>query len=66
VLPLLRRAAETLCNLNKSGSLSLQTADGIPTTVSFGFLRSLLALLEQERPDAVVVVFDAPGGNSFR
>jgi 5'-3' exonuclease len=44
----------------------LQTADGIPTTVSFGFLRSLLALLEQERPDAVVVVFDAPGGNSFR
>jgi hypothetical protein len=44
----------------------LQTKDGIPTTVTFGFVRSLLALLEQEQPDALVVVFDAPGGTTFR
>lgn len=43
-----------------------QTADGIPTTVTFGFVRTLLALLEQEQPDAVVIVFDAPRGATFR
>jgi hypothetical protein len=44
----------------------MQTKDGIPTTVTFGFVRTLLALLEQEQPDALVVVFDAPGGATFR
>jgi hypothetical protein len=44
----------------------LQTDDGIPTTVTFGFVRTLLALVEQEQPDALVVVFDAPGGSLSR
>lgn len=50
----------------KNPMSALQTTTGIPTTVSFGFVRSLLALLEQERPDALVVVFDGPGGNTPR
>lgn len=29
-------------------------------------MRTLVALLEAEQPDAVIVVFDAPGGTSFR
>lgn len=50
----------------KNPMSALQTTTGIPTTVSFGFMRSLLAHLEQERPDALVVVFDGPGGNAPR
>ncbi|KAF6260996.1 hypothetical protein COO60DRAFT_1459402 [Scenedesmus sp. NREL 46B-D3] len=44
---------------------SFCTTDGIPTTVCFGFLRSLAALLEQEQPHSLVVAFDAPA-KSFR
>ncbi|WIA08725.1 hypothetical protein OEZ85_008149 [Tetradesmus obliquus] len=44
---------------------SFCTSDGIPTTVCFGFLRSLAALLEQEAPHSLVVAFDAPA-KSFR
>jgi 5'-3' exonuclease len=44
---------------------SFCTSDGIPTTVCFGFLRSLAALLELEQPQALVVAFDAPA-KSFR
>jgi hypothetical protein len=44
---------------------SFSTSDGIPTTVCFGFLRSLAALLEQEQPAALAVAFDAPA-KSFR
>jgi DNA polymerase-1 len=44
---------------------SFCTSDGIPTTVCFGFLRSLSALLEQEQPHALLVAFDAPA-KSFR
>lgn len=43
----------------------LESSAGVPTAVCFGFLRSLSALLQTERPAALAVAFDAPGG-SFR
>lgn len=49
----------------KGGYETLSTSDGIPTTVTFGFLRSLAVLLEEEQPDALIVAFDAPT-KSFR
>lgn len=35
------------------------TATGIPTTVTYGFVRSLMALLEQEKPGHLLVAFDS-------
>lgn len=49
----------------KGGLETLSTSDGIPTTVTFGFMRSLQVLLEEEKPDALIVAFDAPQ-RSFR
>lgn len=44
----------------------LRTADGTPTNAAYGFVNMLQKALREERPDHVVVVFDAPGGAPFR
>ncbi|MGJ3246831.1 MAG: DNA polymerase I [Elainellaceae cyanobacterium] len=36
----------------------LRTSTGIPTSVSYGFLRSLLDMMEAEQPDYAAVAFD--------
>ena len=38
----------------------LSTKDGFPTGAIYGFLRALLSLWKSERPEYLVVVFDAP------
>lgn len=47
------------------GTRYLSTADGRPTNALFGFTTMLFAVLERDRPDAVVVAWDAPG-KTFR
>jgi DNA polymerase-1 len=44
----------------------LRTAEGFPTNAAYGFVNMLNKTLREERPDHVVVVFDAPGGAPFR
>ncbi len=39
----------------------LTSADGEPTSVVFGFLGSVLRLIEARRPEYLALVFDAPG-----
>jgi DNA polymerase I len=36
----------------------LKTKTGIPTSVSFGFLKSLLQVMESQQPEAIAVAFD--------
>ncbi|HEY9639683.1 MAG TPA: DNA polymerase I, partial [Coleofasciculaceae cyanobacterium] len=43
----------------------LRTSTGIPTSVSYGFLKSLLDTLEAEKPDYVAIAFDL-GDPTFR
>jgi DNA polymerase I len=43
----------------------LSTADGRPTNALFGFVSMLFHLLENVKPDAIVVALDAPG-KTFR
>jgi DNA polymerase-1 len=43
----------------------LSTSDGKPTNALFGFTSMLFQLLERNKPDAVVIAFDAPG-KTFR
>jgi DNA polymerase-1 len=43
----------------------LRAPDGSPTNAAYGFLNTLLKTLREERPDHVVVVFDARG-ETFR
>jgi DNA polymerase-1 len=43
----------------------LRTSTGIPTSVSYGFLKSLLDTLEAEKPDYVAIAFDM-GEPTFR
>jgi DNA polymerase-1 len=43
----------------------LSTKEGKPTNAVYGFTTMLLKLLEEERPDLLVVAWDAPGG-TFR
>ena len=43
----------------------LSTADGKPTNALFGFTSMLFQILERDKPDAVVIAFDAPG-KTFR
>ncbi|MFA0774801.1 MAG: hypothetical protein THHGLFOP_000300, partial [Candidatus Fervidibacter sp.] len=38
----------------------LSTRDGTPTNAVYGFLRMLLKLWREERPDYLVIAFDAP------
>ncbi len=39
----------------------LSTSEGQPTAAVYGFTNMLLHLLEEEKPDAMVVAWDAPG-----
>ncbi|WAL58552.1 DNA polymerase I [Thermocoleostomius sinensis] len=43
----------------------LRTKTGIPTSVSYGFLKALLDTLEAERPEHVMIAFDL-GGPTYR
>ncbi len=43
----------------------LRTSTGIPTSVAFGFTKSLLETMVMEKPDAVALAFDL-GGPTFR
>jgi DNA polymerase-1 len=47
------------------GARYMSTTDGRPTNALFGFISMLFYLLEKERPDSVLVAFDAPG-KTFR
>lgn len=42
----------------KSKQGGLRTSDGIPTSVCFGFLKSLLEVIGKEQPDSVAIAFD--------
>ncbi len=42
----------------KSKQGGLRTSDGIPTSVCFGFLKSLWEVIDQEQPDSVAIAFD--------
>lgn len=44
----------------------LRASDGTPTNAVLGFVNMLIKALREERPDHVVVVFDAPGGAASR
>ncbi len=43
----------------------LTTKEGVPTNAVYGFTTMLLKLFQEERPDLVVIAWDAPGG-TFR
>ncbi len=43
----------------------LRTKSGIPTSVSYGFLKALLETVEIEKPDHLAIAFDL-GGKTFR
>lgn len=45
---------------SKSRSGPLSTSTGIPTSVCFGFLNSLMQLLETQKPSYLAVAFDLP------
>jgi len=40
---------------------SLTTSDGFPTNALYGFTQMMVRLVEDEQPDFLAVVFDAPG-----
>ncbi|MDR9403459.1 MAG: DNA polymerase I [Halothece sp. Uz-M2-17] len=42
----------------KSRDGGLKTSDGTPTSICFGFLKSLLLVLEAEKPQACAIAFD--------
>jgi ribonuclease HI len=48
------------------GIRELSTSGGMPTNAVFGFTRMLLALLQENRPDYLAVVFDPPREETFR
>ena len=43
----------------------LRTSSGIPTSVSYGFLKALLETVEAEKPDYLAIAFDL-GGPTYR
>lgn len=45
------------------GGLELKTSTGVPTTITYNFLNVLNGVILKERPDAIAVVMDSPGGN---
>ncbi|MBA3725303.1 MAG: DNA polymerase I, partial [Armatimonadetes bacterium] len=47
------------------GTRYLSTSDGRPTNALFGFVSMLYNILENERPESILVAFDAPG-KTFR
>jgi DNA polymerase-1 len=50
---------------SKSRQGALRTSQGIPTSICFGFLNSLLQVLESEKPEYLAVAFDR-GEPTFR
>jgi len=48
------------------GVRDLATAGGTPTNAVLGFTRMLLALLQENRPDYLAVIFDPPREGTFR
>jgi DNA polymerase-1 len=44
----------------------LRASDGTPTNAAYGFVNMLMKALREERPDHVVVVFDARGASDGR
>ena len=48
------------------GYRDIATAGGMPTNAIFGFTKMLLALLQDNRPDYLTVVFDPPRAETFR
>lgn len=48
------------------GVRDVATSKGLPTNAVFGFSRMLLALLQENRPDHLAVVFDPPREETFR
>lgn len=44
----------------------LRNAEGFPTNAVLGFVTMLRKVIREESPDHLVVVFDPPGGKSFR
>lgn len=49
----------------KGGNGGLRTKTGIPTNVCFGFIKSLLEVIEKQQPEAIAVAFDL-GTPTFR
>ncbi|RMG22704.1 MAG: DNA polymerase I [Armatimonadetes bacterium] len=47
------------------GTRYMSTSDGRPTNALFGLVSMLFVLFEREKPDSIVVAFDAPG-KTFR
>ncbi len=47
------------------GDGGLRTSSGTPTSVSYGFIKALLDILERENPQALGIAFDL-GGATFR
>jgi DNA polymerase-1 len=47
------------------GDGGLRTSSGIPTSVSYGFIKALLDILDREKPQALGIAFDL-GGATFR
>ena len=43
----------------------ITTSGGVETSAIYGFIRSVIDLMEQEKPSHLIVVFD-PGGKTFR
>ncbi len=50
---------------SKSSKGALKTSTGIPTNVCFGFLQSLLAVIETQKPEYLAIAFDL-GQPTFR
>lgn len=48
------------------GYKDLATSGGMPTNAVFGFTKMLLALLQENNPDYLAVVFDPPREETFR
>jgi len=48
------------------GYRDIATAGGMPTNAIFGFTKMLLALLQDNRPDYLTVIFDPPRAETFR
>ncbi len=46
--------------------LALSTKTGHPTGATYGFVQTLRALLEREKPDAIAVAFDGPTKDLYR
>jgi len=65
------RTPKTLCLIDGSSYLyrafhalpSLTAGDGLPTGAVFGVANMVRRLVEQQRPDYLAVIFDAPGKN---